>query len=91
MLKLLAVIIFLYLGSSDSPSYSCYFCYSAVPGSCNPFYTMSFAVHAGIACLVSHVHAGIACLAFLGCNWLLLIGAYPRVSVVSLAIIGGDL
>ena len=52
---------------------------------------MSFAMHAGIACLVSHLHAGIVCLAFLACDWLLLIGAYPRMSVVSLAMIGGYL
>ena len=44
--------------------------------------------HPGIACLASHLHAGIACLAFLACDWLLLNGAYPSVSVVSLAMIG---
>ena len=48
-------------------------------------------MHAGIACLVLHLHAGIACMAFLVCDWLLLIGAYARVSVVSLAVIGGYL
>ena len=48
-------------------------------------------LHAGIACLVSHLHAEIACLSFLACDWLLLIGAYPLVSVVSLALIGGYL
>ena len=39
----------------------------------------------------SHLGAGIAFLAFLPCDWLLLIGAYPRASVVSLAMIGGYL
>ena len=77
-----------FLGSSDSHSLS------AVVGFCSPLYTMTFAMHVGIACLcyaclVSHLHAGIACLAFLACDWLFLIGSYPRVSVVSLAMIGG--
>ena len=45
-------------------------------------------MHAGIACLVSHFYAGIACLAFLAYDLLCLIGAYPSVSVVSLAVIG---
>ena len=90
----------LVMGFSDSHSYSCCFCYSAVLGSCSPFYTMTFAMHAGIACLHYacwdslsglHLHAGIACLAFLACDWLLLIGAYPRVSVVSMTMIGGYL
>ena len=57
---------------------------------------MTFAMHAGIAfytfhariaCLVSLLHAGIVCLAFMACDWLFLIGAYPGVSVVSLAMI----
>ena len=48
-------------------------------------------MHARIACLVSHLHAGIVCLASLACDWLLLIGAYPRVSIASLAVIGGYL
>ena len=61
---------------------------------------MSFAIHAriaclhfhaGILCLVLHLHAGIVCLAFLAFDWLLLIDAYPRVSVVSLAMIDGYL
>ena len=61
---------------------------------------MTFAMHVGIACLhfacweaclVLHLHAGIACLAFLACDWLFLIGAYLRVSVVSFAMIGGYL
>ena len=50
---------------------------------------MTFALHAGIACPC--MHAGIVFLAFLACDWLLLIGAYSRVSVVSLAMIGGYL
>ena len=45
-------------------------------------------LHAGLACLVLHLHAGIGSLAFLACDWLLLIGVYPRVSVVTLAMIG---
>ena len=61
---------------------------AAVLGYCNPFYTVSFTVHAGIACLVLCLHARIACLAFLACDWLLLIGVYPKVSVISLALIG---
>ena len=48
-------------------------------------------LHAGVACLVLHLHAGIAGLAFLACDLLLLIDAYPRVSGVSLAMIGGYL
>ena len=48
-------------------------------------------MHAGIACLVLHLHAGIVCLALVACDWLLLTGAYPRVTVVSLAMIGGYL
>ena len=61
---------------------------------------MTFAMHAGIACLhfacwdaclVSHLHARIACLAFLAYDWLFLIGAYPRVSVTSLTMIGSYL
>ena len=81
----------LVLGSSDSHHFSHCFCYSAVLGSYSPFYTMTSAMHAGIACLVSCFHAGIAFLAFLACDWLLLIGAYQMVSVVSLAMIGGYL
>ena len=78
-------------GSSDSHSLS------AGLGSCSPLYTMTFAIHDGIPCLcfacqdsVSslQLHAGIVCLAFLACDWLFLIGAYPRVSAVSLAMIG---
>ena len=38
-----------------------------------------------------HLHAGIVCLAFLVCDWLFLIGAYPRVSAVSLAVSGSYL
>ena len=49
---------------------------------------MTFVMHAGIAYLVLHLHAGIICMAFLACDWVLLIGAYPGVSVVSLAMIG---
>ena len=65
-----------------------------------PFIQMSFAMHAGIAfcalhagiaCLILHLHAGIVHLAFLASHWLLLIGVYPRVSVLSLAMIGGYL
>ena len=61
---------------------------------------MTFAMHAGKACLHFacsdslsglHLHTGIVGLAFLACNWLLLIGVYPRVSVVSLAMIVGYL
>ena len=48
---------------------------ATVLGSGSPFYTVSFAMHAGMACLVSCLHAGIVCLAFLACDWLLLIGA----------------
>ena len=48
-------------------------------------------LHAGIACVVLCLHAGIACQAFLACDWQFLIGAYSRVSVVSLAVIGGYL
>ena len=48
-------------------------------------------LHAGIVCLVLQLHAGIACLTFLACDWLFLIGAYPRMFVVSLAVIGGYL
>ena len=42
-------------------------------------YSVSFTIHAGIACLASwpmighqvlQLHAGIACLAFLACDWL---------------------
>ena len=40
------------------------------------------------ACLISHLHAGLACLVSLACDWLLLIGAYSRVPIVSLAMIG---
>ena len=64
---------------------------SAILDFCSPFYTMTFAMHAGIACLVLCLYAGIVCLAFLVCDWLFLIGAYPRVSVVSLAVIGSYL
>ena len=39
------------LGSSDSHSYSHYFHYSIVLGSCSSIYTMTFAMYAGIACL----------------------------------------
>ena len=69
-------------------------------GTLQPLYTMTSTIHVGIAfciflariaCLVSHLHAGIVCLAFLACDWLFLIGAYPRVSVVSLVMIGGYL
>ena len=86
-------------GSSDCHSYSavsnillflalaallyndlCYACWDSV---CT--------LHAGIACLALYLHAGMVCLAFLACVSLLLIGAYSRVSVVSLAIIGGYL
>ena len=83
---------------SCSPFYSDSHGYSVVLGSCSCFYTVSFAMHAGIAfcilhagiaCLVSRLHAGTACLALLACDWLLLISTYPRVSVVSLAMIGG--
>ena len=49
------------------------------------------ALHAGIACLVLHLHAGTACLASLACALLFLIGAYPRVYVLSLAMTGGYL
>ena len=57
---------------------------------------MTFAMHSGIACVdfacwdsmsSFDLHAGIACSAFLACDLLFLIGAYPRVSVVSLAMI----
>ena len=46
------------------------------------------ALHAGIACMALDVHAGIACLAVLACDWLLLIDAYSRVYVASLAMMG---
>ena len=46
------------------------------------------AFYAGITCLVLHLHAGIACLVLLACDCLFLICAYPRVSVVNLAMIG---
>ena len=46
-------------------------------------------MHAGIPFWT--LHAGIAYLDLLACDWLLLIGPYPRVSVVSLAMIGGYL
>ena len=62
---------------------------SVVLGSCSPLYAMTFAMHAEIACLILPLHAGIVCLAFLACDWLFLIGAYQRVSVLSLAMIGG--
>ena len=63
---------------------------------------MTFAMHAGIACLVLHLHAGIACVvlhlhagivcqASLACDWLFLVGAQTRVSVVSFAMICGYL
>ena len=52
---------------------------------------LALCLHAGIVCLALHLHAGIVCLAFLACDWLLLIGANSRVSVVSLAVIGGYL
>ena len=55
----------------------CYSHFSTALGSSSPLYTVSFVVHAGIACLVS-----------LAYDWLLLIGAYSKVPIVSLAMIG---
>ena len=49
------------------------------------------AFHAEIACMALCLHAGIACLVFPASDWLLLIGAYSTMSVVSLAMIGGYL
>ena len=62
-----ALLFFSVLDLSDSHSYS------AVLGSCDPFYTLYFALHAGIGCLVLHLHAGIACLALLAFDF-----TYPR-------------
>ena len=83
-----------FLGCSDS--HSLY----ALVSFCSPLYTKTLVMHVGIACLcyvyqdsilILHFHAEIVSLTFLACDWLFLIGVYPRLSVVSLHMIGGHL